>query len=243
MSSAAVLVIGDEVLAGRTRDANTAFLGARLAELGIALVEARVVRDEQGAIVEAVNALRTRVDYLFTSGGIGPTHDDITCDSVAAAFGVPVREHPEALARLLDYYGPDDLNDARRRMARIPEGATLVDNPVSAAPGFSIGNVYVFAGVPKILQGMFDGIAHRLAGGAPILSETLVTARRESQLAPAMAEVQQRHAGLSVGSYPYVRDGRFGTRIVVSGRDRAAIQRALAELASAADALEQLDPL
>ncbi|NNM01453.1 MAG: competence/damage-inducible protein A, partial [Gammaproteobacteria bacterium] len=143
MTTAAVIIIGDEVLAGRTRDANTAFLGGRLAELGIALVEGRVVRDRQDAIIEAVNALRPAVDYVFTSGGIGPTHDDITCDAVALAFGLSVAEHPEALARLQDYYGPDGLNDARRRMARIPAGAALVDNPVSVAPGFRIDNVFV----------------------------------------------------------------------------------------------------
>ncbi|OWJ64223.1 competence/damage-inducible protein A [Inquilinus limosus] len=224
--TAAVLVIGDEILSGRTKDANMGFLAERLTELGIRLREARVVPDVPEEIIAAVNALRARYDYVFTTGGIGPTHDDITAECVARAFGVPLLRHPEAVRRLEAHYEPGQLNEARLRMANVPEGGTLIDNPVSAAPGFRIGNVHVMAGVPRIMQAMFDGIAPTLAGGDKVLSRTVTCDLGEGVIAAGLGAIAAEYSELSVGSYPYFRAGKFGTSLVLRGTDAARLSAA-----------------
>lgn len=229
-AGAAVLVIGNEILSGRTRDANVQTIGSALGGIGIRLREVRVVEDREAAIVDAVNALRARYDYVFTTGGIGPTHDDITTDSIGAAFGVEVRHDPVAVDLLTRYYGAE-ATETRLRMARVPLGATLIDNPVSAAPGFRLGNVFVLPGVPRILQGMLPGVLATLPGGPPIVSRSVTAWVRESDVAAELAEVQARHPGLDVGSYPFARDGRFGTALVVRGNDAAAVAVAAGEIA------------
>lgn len=229
---AAVLVIGNEILSGRTRDANMHWLGGQLAGLGIPLSEARVVPDEAPLIVEALDALRARYDYVFTTGGIGPTHDDITTDAVASAFGVPVERNAEAVRRLNAFYTrPGDLTDARLRMARIPAGATLLDNPVSGAPGFQIGNVYVLPGVPDIMQAMFEALRHRLSGGPPILSLAITAALGESRIAAGLGVVQSRYPELNIGSYPFVRGNGFGVQVVLRGLEYERLRAARAEVA------------
>lgn len=227
---AAVLVIGNEILSGRTRDANVQTIGAALAEIGIRLREVRVVEDRQPAIVGAVNALRATYDYVFTTGGIGPTHDDITTDCIGAAFGREVRHDPAAVALLTNYYGPAEATETRLRMARVPEGASLIDNPVSAAPGFRLENVFVLPGVPRILQAMLPGVLATLPGGPPIVSQSLTAWVRESDVAADLAAVQARYPGLDLGSYPFAREGRFGTSLVVRGNAREAVAAAAAEI-------------
>jgi molybdenum cofactor synthesis domain-containing protein len=228
--SAAVLVIGNEILSGRTRDANVQALATALGGIGVRLREVRVVEDREPAIVSAVNALRASHDYVFTTGGIGPTHDDITTDCIGAAFGRDVRHHPEAVARLTDYYGAADASETRLRMARIPDGASLLDNPVSAAPGFRLENVFVLPGVPRILQAMLPGVLALLPGGPPIASVSVTAWVRESDVAADLAAVQERHPGLDLGSYPFMREGRFGTTLVVRGSDAAAVAVAADEV-------------
>ena len=191
--TAALLVVGNEILSGRTRDANIQFIGERLAALGVPLKEVRIVADETDEIVEAVNALRARHTYLFTTGGIGPTHDDITAAAVARAFGVALEHNPDAVTRLERHYPPGHLNAARLKMAEAPVGAELIDNPVSAAPGFVMANVFVMAGVPKIMQAMFEAAAHRLVGGEPVLSRTLVGGLGEGVMAGGLREIQVCH--------------------------------------------------
>jgi molybdenum cofactor synthesis domain-containing protein len=229
--TAAVLVIGNEILSGRTKDANLAYLAVELNKLGVRLVEARVIPDIEARIVEAVNALRARYDYLFTTGGIGPTHDDITAECIAKAFGVSLLRHPEAVERLRrNYKNPSDLNEARLRMANVPEGGVLIDNPVSGAPGFQIGNVFVMAGVPAIMQAMFQGLKHRLVGGAPMLSRTIGTNLPEGKIAEGLGALQDRHPEVEIGSYPFFRQGKFGVGLVIRATDRAAIDRTGEEL-------------
>ncbi len=231
--TAALLIIGDEILSGRTRDANLAFLAGRLSELGIPLREARIVPDQREEIIAALNALRARYSYVFTTGGIGPTHDDITAECVAAAFGVPLLRHPEAVRRLAAHYeNPADLTEARLRMANIPEGGTLIDNPVSAAPGFRIGNVFVLAGVPRIMQAMFDGLAGDLVGGAPIASRTVGCDLGEGVIAMELGAIAAAFPDLSIGSYPYFQAGRFGTSLVVRGIDEARLEAAAEAIAA-----------
>lgn len=230
--TAAVLVIGDEVLSGRTQDTNSHAIARFLTALGIDLMEVRVVGDRPDQIVEALNALRTRHTYVFTTGGIGPTHDDITADAVAEAFGVALPEHPEALAILERRYG-DDLNAARRRMARIPEGGSLIANPVSDAPGFQIGNVFVMAGVPRIMAAMLDDVAPRLATGAVVHSRTLrVTGVGEGDVADRLEALARAHRDLSLGSYPFGlgQPGQTGTHLVVRGRDGALVDQVAEQL-------------
>ena len=217
--TAAVLIIGDEILSGRTRDVNLAAIARFLNGLGIRLCEARVVADETAEIVAAVNGLRARYTYVFTTGGIGPTHDDITADSIGAAVGLPVTHHPEAIALLKSHYTQADLNEARLRMARTPEGAILIDNPVSKAPGFQIGNVFVMAGVPAIMRAMFEGVQSRLTGGKPQQSRTVVSQLPEGVLAKGLGEIQDRYPDLEIGSYPYFRRGAYGTSLVLRGVD------------------------
>ena len=216
--TAAMLVIGNEILSGRTQDANINYLAKTMTEIGVRLSEARVVPDQEAIVVEAVNDLRRRYAYLFTSGGIGPTHDDITVDCIAKAFGVAVIEHPEARRILEDFYG-EQLTEARLRMARAPEGASLVINPVSGAPGIRIENVYIFAGVPRIFRGMVDGIAGELRTGAKLLSQTIVVQSPESVLAGLLLETQSNHPDVEIGSYPFQRPGGFGVSVVLRSID------------------------
>jgi molybdenum cofactor synthesis domain-containing protein len=229
--TAALVLIGNELLSGRTKDANLPFLADRLNALGIQLREARIVPDVEEEIIAAVDACRNRYDYVFTTGGIGPTHDDITAGSIAKAFGVALERNAEAVRRLEAHYaGRMELNEARLRMAMIPAGATLIDNPVSAAPGFQIGNVFVMAGVPAIMQAMFDGIASRLVGGTPIQSRTVSCGLPEGTLAAGLGALQERYPDISIGSYPHFRAGAFGVAIVLRGVDAGRLDTAVEEL-------------
>jgi molybdenum cofactor synthesis domain-containing protein len=222
--SAAVLIIGNEILSGRTLDKNTNHIALKLAEKGIALREARVVPDVLERVVGAVNDLRADYDYVFTCGGIGPTHDDITVDCIAAAFGVEVEVNQAAYARLLAHYGEAEFTPARQRMARGPAGAGLIDNPVSAAPGFVMGNVYVMAGVPRIMQAMLDNVLIGLAGGAVVQSVTLTCSLPESELAGLLGDVQARFADVDIGSYPFFHSGNVGVSVVLRGVDASALE-------------------
>jgi len=229
--TAALVVIGDEILSGRTHDKNIAQVAAWLQVQGIRLAEVRVVPDVLGAIVEAVNALRVRNDYLFTTGGIGPTHDDITVDAVAAALDVPVVIHPEARAMLEGYYANrGGLNDARLRMARVPEGADLIPNSMSGAPGIRIGNIYLMAGVPHIAAQMLDALTGQLEGGAPLLSETIGCWVPESEVADLLRKVEQAHGNCQIGSYPFFREGRVGANFVIRSTEAEDLARCAEEL-------------
>ncbi len=221
--TAALVVIGDEILSGRTQDKNVAQVATWLNEQGIRLAEVRIVPDDPQRIAEAVNALRGAHDYLFTTGGIGPTHDDITVDSIAAALGVPVIVHPEARRILEDYYAARGLevNEARLRMARVPEGAELLANPSSGAPGVKIGNIYILAGVPHIAASMLEALSGTLEGGRPMVSVTVGAYAAESDVAELLREVEDRHPGIAVGSYPFFKDGRYGANFVVRCDDEA----------------------
>ena len=213
--TAAILLIGDEILSGRTQDTNGNHLAKRLTEAGIELTEIRVVPDDHAVIVAAINALRARATYVFTSGGIGPTHDDITADAVAAAFGVAISVRDDARAILAtNYANPNDLNESRLRMARIPDGATLIDNPISKAPGFSIKNVHVMAGVPVIFEAMVAGLLPTLTGGSPLKSISVRVKQAEGQIAEPLAKIAAQFPDVSIGSYPFQTDGVFGTNIV-----------------------------
>ncbi|MGH6934931.1 MAG: competence/damage-inducible protein A [Methylocella sp.] len=222
--TAALLVVGDEILSGRTKDQNIGYIADYLTKIGIDLREARVVPDVAAEIVAAVNALRARYDYLFTTGGIGPTHDDITAGAVAAAFDVEISEDPRALKLLLERIRPEDLNEARRRMACIPRGADLIENKLSAAPGFWIGNVIVMAGVPAIMQAMLDAVAPKLATGAPMIAKTIPAGRLfEGAYAAPLGDLAAANPELSIGSYPAFHDGGFHNEIVVRGKDAAKV--------------------
>ncbi len=245
--TAAVLVIGDEVLSGRTQDTNTNTIARFLTALGIDLLETRTVGDRKEQIVDALNALRAAHDYVFTTGGIGPTHDDITADAVASAFGVALPEHPDAIAILERRYPPGEFNAARRRMARIPEGGTLIANPITDAPGFQVGNVFVMAGVPKIMTAMLEDVAPRLRKGAVVHARTVrVTGAGEGAIADLLAAAAKANREISFGSYPFGHgsDGEIGTNLVVRGRDSAAVAAAvealLADLAGAGVAAKQI---
>ncbi len=224
--TAAVLVIGDEILSGRTLDTNTGYIAKFLGALGIDLREARTVPDVQDEIVAALNALRARYTYVFTTGGIGPTHDDITADAVAAAFGVGIDYHPEAMAMLSARYKPGDFNEMRKRMARIPDTAMLVKNSVSTAPGFQIGNVFVMAGVPMIMRAMMEDIAPRLKRGALVHAATVQTKLPEGRIAAGLAKVQAEYPGLAIGSYPFYREDGMGVQLVTRGRDKDSVEAA-----------------
>lgn len=226
--TAAMIVIGDEILSGRTRDSNLHHAAGRLTAHGITLAEARVISDDHDTIVATVRDLATRHDHLLTSGGIGPTHDDITAEAVAEAMGAAISVRDDARAILQAHYDArgQELNEARLRMARIPDGATLIDNPVSAAPGFTLGNVHVMAGVPQIFQTMLEGVLAGIAGGAPLLSETVPLMRGEGDVAVGLAGIASDFPDLSVGSYPYFRDGLHGTNIVLRGTDTAQLAAA-----------------
>jgi molybdenum cofactor synthesis domain-containing protein len=236
--TACLIIIGNEILSGRTQDANLAYIAKGLNDVGVRLREVRIVPDVAETIIATVNEMRARFDYIFTTGGIGPTHDDITSECIARAFGVRWVLSEEARRRLAaGYASPADLNAARLRMAHIPEGATLIDNPVSRAPGFQIGNVFVMAGVPRVMQAMFDGVKHRLTGGAPVLSRTVTSGLPEGVLAEGLGRLQARYPDFDVGSYPYYRRGGFGTSLVVRGTDAARLDAAVAELFALVTAL------
>lgn len=241
--TAAVLVIGDELLSGRTKDTNVGHIAETMTAIGIDLREVRFVPDVEEEIVAALNALRARYTYVFTTGGIGPTHDDITADAVAKAFGVGIDHDPRAVALLKERFSEADLNEARMRMARIPDGAELVVNPISKAPGFWIGNVIVMAGVPAIMRAMLDHVAPQLKTGTKVLSETIDAGLKEGDIAGDLRGIAQRHPDTTIGSYPYMSEKGFATRVVVRSRDadklaaaavevRAMSQRILAELSA-----------
>jgi len=236
-TAAAAVLIGNELLCGRTQDRNLAYIGRGLDEIGVRLMEARVVADAEGAIIAAVNALRERYDYVFTTGGIGPTHDDITTAAVAKAFDLAVVRSEAAVARMQAYYETTDIGEARLKMAEIPEGAALVDNPVSGAPGYRIDNVFVLAGIPRIMQAMFDSIRPLLAGGAPIRSLSIALYLRESVIAPGLAAIQARHPASDIGSYPFVKDARFGANVVARGTDLADLEAVIDEARALARSL------
>jgi len=225
--TAAVLAIGDEILSGRTKDRNVGYIAEYLAKLGVDVREARIVPDVADEIVAALDALRRRYDYVVTTGGIGPTHDDITADAVARAFGVSIGEDPRAIAIMMERYRAEELTSARRRMARIPAGAELIDNPISKAPGFRIGNVYVLAGVPSVMQAMLDFAVKSMKTGAVMRVETIEAgAVPEGLYGDALGAIAAAHSEVSIGSYPSFKDGRFANQIVVRGRDEAKVAAA-----------------
>lgn len=230
--TAAMLVIGDEILSGRTRDANMHHLAGELTRVGIDLKEVRIVSDDRHAIISAVQALSAAYDTVFTSGGIGPTHDDITADCIAAAFDTPIDIRDDARALLAAHYAKtgSELNAARLRMARIPDGATLIENPVSVAPGFTLGNVHVMAGVPSVFQAMVATVIPTLTGGAPLISKTLRIDRGEGDIAGPLGVLAEAYPDLSIGSYPFQKDGKFGANIVIRGTDGGQVDTALAAL-------------
>ncbi len=224
--TAAVLVIGDEILSGRTQDTNLGYLAKLLGTLGIDLREGRVVPDVEEEIVAAVNTLRSRYTYVFTTGGIGPTHDDITADAIAKAFGVGIAYHPEAFAMLAARYQPGEFNDMRKRMARAPDGATLIRNSVSTAPGFQIENVFVMAGVPMIMRAMMEDVAPRLARGTIVSTATISARIAEGRIAAPLAQIQAEHRTVAIGSYPFYAPEGPGVQLVVRGRDTADVEAA-----------------
>lgn len=231
--TAAILIVGNEILSGSTQDANIAFIAKRLSQRGIQLAEVRVVRDDEAQIIAALNALRASYRYVFTTGGIGPTHDDITAECVAKAFGVPHEVNAEAKKILEGYYAPRgiELNEARLRMATIPKGAALIDNPVSGAPGFNIGNVFVMAGVPKIMQGMFDHVDRLIEGGKPLLSRTLRCNLKEGDIANDLGNIQKEFPQVDIGSYPHM----FQTpslSLALRSADEAALEAAASKVAA-----------
>ncbi|MFT4148713.1 MAG: molybdopterin-binding protein [Paracoccaceae bacterium] len=231
--TAAILLIGDELLSGRTRDSNLHFLAQELTKHGIDLREARLVGDDHAAIVAALNALRGGADHVFTSGGIGPTHDDITADAVAAAFGVAITHRADAMALLGAHYERRgiEFNAARQRMARIPDGATLIDNPVSIAPGFTLGNVHVMAGVPNIFEAMVASVLPTITGGAPLMSQSFRVNRGEGEIAAPFAALAAEYPDLTMGSYPFIQNGAHGTNLVIRGTDAGRVSAAMARLA------------
>ena len=228
--TAALLVIGEEILSGRTRDENVGYIAAYLTRIGIALREVRVVPDVEADIVEAVNALRERYAYVFTTGGIGPTHDDVTTDAIAKAFGVAADVHEEAVAAMRRHYTDNELSPARLRMARIPEGAELIHNPISRAPGYKLGNVIVMAGIPRVMQVMLDEVAPRLAKGRPVLSRAVRVDAAEGDVAPSLAALQAAYPDVQMGSYPFFEKNRLGTHVVIRTADEASLDSALSAL-------------
>lgn len=232
--TAALLVIGDEILSGRTQDKNVAQIALWLNVQGIRLAEVRVVADKTDAIVEAVNILRARNDYLFTTGGIGPTHDDITIDAIAEALGVAVIHHPQAVAVLERYYETrGGLTETRKRMARVPEGAGLIENRMSGAPGIHIENVFIMAGVPHITAGMLDALTGTLEGGLPVLSATIGCWVAESEIAELLRTAEKTHEGVAIGSYPFFRESRTGANFVVRATDAELLDACIVDLSAA----------
>ena len=230
--TACLIIIGNEILSGRTQDANLAIVGKKCDALGIRLTETRVIPDDEEIIITTVNTCRAEFTYVFTTGGIGPTHDDITAAAIARAFNVEVVRNEEAVKALDRYYEPGRLIEARLKMADIPAGARLIDNPVSGAPGFQLENVFVLPGVPSIMEAMFDGLADRLVGGDPILTENILTDLVESVIAKDLEAVQEKYPEVSMGSYPYFRKGKLGVNLVLRATDAARMEAAADELAA-----------
>ena len=218
---AGVIIIGNEILSGRTQDLNISYIGKNLEKLGIILAEVIVIPDIEATIIEKVKAYSENYDYVFTTGGIGPTHDDITTASIAKAFNVKLLRNPEAVSIMERYYDPGTLTEARLKMADIPEGASLIDNPVSGAPAFQIKNVFVLAGVPSIMQAMFDALIERLVGGPPILTASVCTNLTESKLAAGMTKIQNECEEVSIGSYPYFKRGKLGVNVVLRSTEKS----------------------
>lgn len=242
--TAALIIIGDEILSGRTKDANTPYVAEKLNDSGVRLMEVRVIPDRGQTIIDTVNEMRRVHDYVFTTGGIGPTHDDITAENVAKAFGVDLELNPDAYAELLAYYKDESLiTPARKKMAMIPAGGTLIDNPVSGAPGIHIGNVYIMAGVPRIMQAMFDSILPTLIGGKPVISKSVSCNLAESLIAQGLEEIQNRYMMLSIGSYPKYMNGRFGTTLVLRGIDEEALVLATQEVVDLTISLGEDSPI
>lgn len=235
--TAGIVIIGNEILSGRTKEANMLWLSAELKAMGIQLNECAIVRDDEAAIIAAVNRLRSENDYVFTSGGIGPTHDDITAASIAAAFGTELYIHPEAERVLREYYEPDQQTEARMKMSQVPRGAELIPNPVSAAPGFKLENVYVMAGVPRIFQAMVQQIKPTLRGGEIAKSLTIVAYIREGDVASPLAALQQRYPEVEIGSYPFLKNERFGSQLVFTSSHAEKLVQAQA------DAIKMLEDL
>jgi molybdenum cofactor synthesis domain-containing protein len=230
--TAAMLVIGDEILSGRTRDANMHYLAGELVEAGITLAEVRIVPDDRDVIIAAVQALAAAYETVFTSGGIGPTHDDITADCMAAAFSQSIDVREDARAILQAHYDKagTEMNEARSRMARIPEKAALIENPVSSAPGFTIENVHVMAGVPSVFKAMVASVLPTMTGGAPLMSKTLTVHRGEGDIAGPLGALAEAYPDLSMGSYPFQRDGKYGANLVVRGQDSDLLDEAMEKL-------------
>ena len=236
--TAGLVVIGDEILSGRTQDANIAYLAKWLNEEGVVLQEVRIIGDDREAIIQAVNALRQGCDYCFTTGGIGPTHDDITVDAVAGAFDVGVVYNDEALQMLTEHYGPEQLTEARKRMARVPDGGGLVNNPMSGAPGVRKDNVFLLAGIPGIMRGMLEGLRGELAGAEPMLSDVVPVFAPESEMAVGLEAIQNANPQVSIGSYPFFRQGKIGAALVVRSTDAEEIPPVLAAIRQAAEAID-----
>ncbi len=242
--TAALIIIGDEILSGRTHDKNTPWIAEQLNTLGIRLAEVRTIPDIKGKIVETVNLLRRDHDYVFTTGGIGPTHDDITAESIAAAFDVPLELNDDAYAELLSYYKDEnDITEGRKKMAMIPRGAQLVENPVSGAPGIHIENVYVFAGVPRIMQSMFDAVAPTLKGGKPVISRSVTADLPESLIADGLTKIQKNYGDVAIGSYPKYQNGKFATSLVMRGINEESLQQAVNDVTNLVISLGEPNPL
>ena len=226
-----IIVIGNEVLSGRTQDVNVTYLAARLSEIGIPVREVRIIPDDRDVIINTVNEVRARYDHVFTTGGIGPTHDDITSESIAAAFGVPWEPNPEVWARFQRHYPPGDFNAARQRMATFPRGSTLIENAISIAPGFTIGNVHVMAGVPRIMQSMFEWLAPKLHGGPPVQSRAVhAVGLPEGAIAEGLSAIAAKYPSLDIGSYPFYRGSGGGVTIIAKGLDTVAIEAAILDV-------------
>lgn len=228
--TAALVIIGNEILSGRTQDSNTPWIAERLTERGILLSEVRVIPDEEGTIIFTINELREKYDYVFSTGGIGPTHDDITAECVAKAFGVALVQNDDAYRMLEEHYGLEELTPPRLKMALVPAGATLIPNPVTAAPGFVMENVYVMAGVPRIMQAMLDHVMGVIVAGKPILSSTVACTLLESAVAEDLARLQSKYENVQIGSYPHYRGGNLGLSIVMRATDQKRLEEAVAEL-------------
>ncbi len=242
--TAALITIGDEILSGRTKDANTPYIAEKLNDSGVRLMEVRVIPDDGQTIIDTVNEMRNAHDYVFTTGGIGPTHDDITAENVAKAFGVELELNQEAYNELLAYYKDEsEITESRKKMAMIPKGATLIDNPVSGAAGINIGNVYVMAGVPRIMQAMFDSILPTLQGGDPVISRSVTVALAESVVADGLTIIQNKYPMLSLGSYPKYQDGKFGTNLVLRGTDETVLATVTQEVADFVISLGDVNPI
>jgi len=230
--TAAMLIIGNEILSGRTKDKNLSYVAETLNEVGVRLAEARVIPDVEGEIIDAVNTLRAKYDYVFTSGGIGPTHDDITAECVAKAFGRRLTVHPEAFRRMDEHFKQmgREMNEARLRMAKTPEGATLIDNPISTAPGFNVENVYVMAGVPSIMQVMLQGIKGGLVGGAKVMSRTVLCTLGEGDVADGLGAIQNAYPDIDIGSYPQYSRGNFKVSLVMRGTEEEPLDNCMREV-------------